>query len=310
MSPSRRFARFASAIVFLLSAANTVAQTSDCAVPQGNTRSILPQHSANLIGLYTSQDAGYLYGMTQFGFVRAPLSDPANPRPLMLGQHGQKFQNGGVVPMICDCWQMGTTMAFAEAPGGSARVFFDNNSSTQGGGLPGQVGRADGTGAPGFGQQIDLPNYSAGVGIAAIYLPASGKFIGYSRDRPRSTSWTPRRRRGILRRAPRCARSRAFPGAASFASRRHASRSPASRMTSTSSSAPCRTARWRRSASPRSIRPRASRPSARACPRSPSRTPRTSPSSTTASSFFRRRGRAGSRSTSTRPPSSAAPSPA
>lgn len=178
MNPLRRLTVLALALAFFSAAGAAFAQT-DCAVRQGNQRSLLPRFSAVLIVLTTSNDARYLYGLVSFGMVRAPITNPANASPLSLVQIGRKFDNGGIIPMNCDCYQMGTTMAFAEAPDGSARMFM-NNHRTDGSGLPAHVARASGTGDPSFGQQVLIPAPAGiGFGIGAIYLPASGKFIGY-----------------------------------------------------------------------------------------------------------------------------------
>lgn len=157
------------------------AQTAGCAVVTTIGAGALPNYSGTLQGvLSTAGGTSYVYILTQYGFVRASLTDPAHPGPLQLAQVGKKTSlgdNGGVVPMICDCWQGGTTMDAAESPTGVSRMISDWRAG--GGGLPAQMAEADIGVLPAFGQQISVPGVPLGSRIAALYLPASGKYVGY-----------------------------------------------------------------------------------------------------------------------------------
>ena len=163
---------------------------SGCGVLEGSDSDILPVFSGTLPDVVTTAGGSrFLTVLTNWGFVRASLANPASPSALAIGNVGLRTSigsppdyNGGKIPIYCDCAQGGSTMAVAEAPNGSARMFSDWRAAVQGGGLAGQVGRADGLGAPAFAQQISVPQTALGTVLAALYLPASSKFIGYFPD--------------------------------------------------------------------------------------------------------------------------------
>jgi hypothetical protein len=146
ISPSK----FLAFCLVVFAVASIASAQSTCGIYQSNSRYTVPANSGNITGITTAGGSQYLYVMTQFGFARSSLALPGNPSSWALGQIGLKFQNGGRVPMVCDCWQGGTTMDVAEAPDGSSRMMSDWYASRQGGGLPGQVARATGGGAPDF----------------------------------------------------------------------------------------------------------------------------------------------------------------
>jgi PKD repeat protein len=156
------------------------AQTT-CVSTTGQVTTQLPANSGSLQGIFAMpQGSRYLYLMTQYGIARGSLADPANPGPFVLAQIGHKsiggVDNGGKVPMVCDCWQGGTTIDAAEAADGSARMISDWN--LRGGGLAAEVATADASNNVAFGQQIDIGSRVLGARVASFYL-ASGKFIGY-----------------------------------------------------------------------------------------------------------------------------------
>src|SRR5678816_940037 len=133
------------------------AQTT-CVSTTGQVTTQLPANSGSLQGIFAMpQGSRYLYLMTQYGIARGSLADPANPGPFVLAQIGHKsiggVDNGGKVPMVCDCWQGGTTIDAAEAADGSARMISDWN--LRGGGLAAEVATADASNNVAFGQQID-----------------------------------------------------------------------------------------------------------------------------------------------------------
>jgi len=157
-------------------------------VSSGSDLDTLPQYSGTPAdALSAAGGTSFLYVLTNWGFARASLADPANPTSILLGNVGLRYDfttapptpNGGKVPINCDCAQGGSMMAVAESPGASARMFSDWRAAMQGGGLPGQVGRVDGALPPAFAQQVNVPQAPIGTRVAAIHLPASGKFIGY-----------------------------------------------------------------------------------------------------------------------------------
>ena len=150
---------------------------SGCGTSLGSSRYTFPQFTQNVDGVAVG--SRYLYILTQYGFARASIADPGNPQPWSLAQIGLRFGNGGVVTMDCDCWQGGNTWDFAEAPDGSVRMVSDWNAAKQGGGLPGQLARADGAGNLAFGQQIAASQVPQGSQMAAIYLPLSNRYVAY-----------------------------------------------------------------------------------------------------------------------------------
>lgn len=186
--PTSRVAAAAVALVLLLAAVG-YAQTPDCGVLQASTDRGLPNFSGTLppsADLTTAGGSTWLYVLTQWGFARANLANPANPGPYQLFNVGKYHGNGGVIPVVCDCHQGSNTMAVAQAPDGTARLISDWQPFKQGGptsGLPAQLVQASGGGAMTFGQQIDLgpnTNYTVPLGsrIAAVLLP-NGSYYGY-----------------------------------------------------------------------------------------------------------------------------------
>ena len=186
--PTSRVAAVAVALVLLLAVVG-YAQTPNCGVLQASTDRGLPNFSGTLppsADLTTAGGSTWLYVLTQWGFARANLTNPANPGPYQLFNVGKYHGNGGVIPVVCDCHQGSNTMAVAQAPDGTARMISDWQPFKQGGptsGLPAQLAQASGGGAITFGQQIDLgpnTNYTVPLGsrIAAVLLP-NGSYYGY-----------------------------------------------------------------------------------------------------------------------------------
>ena len=63
---------------------------------------------------------------------RAQLADPANPGPytqIVIGKEGGS-NNGGIIPILCDCHQGGNTMDVAEAPDGTVARDLATGSPT------------------------------------------------------------------------------------------------------------------------------------------------------------------------------------
>ena len=172
-------------LALLGSAAPTLAQ--QCAIAQGSASTQLPKDSATLPDFMTTAgNSSYLYVATQWGMARGSLSNRANPSNFTIVQIGKEagYDNGGVIPVLCDCHTGFNMMDAAEAPDGSARVLSDFDPAHKGtrgspAGLLGQVTRADGAGIMTYGQQINFSYVSTSAKPAAIYLPSAQKFFGY-----------------------------------------------------------------------------------------------------------------------------------
>ena len=173
---------FRSLAVLLLAAlasSSSVQAQQNCAVVLGSSGAALPPFSGTVPGAFTTGgNSNYVYVLTQYGFARGSLTDPARPGPFQLIQVGKKStsgDNGGVVEMFCDCWTGGSTMDVGEASDGSVRMLSDWRS--RGGGLQAQVARADGSSSPSFGNQIETAGTPLGSRVAALALPS--KYVGY-----------------------------------------------------------------------------------------------------------------------------------
>ena len=163
-------------------------QAADCGVLLGNSSITLPLYTGTLPGsadMSLGGNSSYLYVLTQWGMVRGSLADPANPgsfTQIVIGKEGGS-NNGGIIPILCDCHQGGNTMDVAEAPDGSSRVISDWQPFKQGGGdsgLGAQLATTLGSGVIAFGNQIDTPSdVPLGSRVSAVYLPSSGKYFGY-----------------------------------------------------------------------------------------------------------------------------------
>ncbi|HYB53475.1 MAG TPA: hypothetical protein VEG84_06390, partial [Thermoanaerobaculia bacterium] len=166
--------------LFCLASASP-AQTG-CAPTTGTAAAGLPNFSGTIVpNVFAIPPGGqYLYMKTQYGVVRGSLANPAAAGPFKLAQIGDKtmggVDNGGKVPLNCDCYQPSLTMDAAEAPDGTARMITDWNNL--GGGLGAEVAVADSANNMYFGQQIDDGTRVQGSRVAALYL-ASGKYVGY-----------------------------------------------------------------------------------------------------------------------------------
>ena len=163
-------------------------QAADCGILLGNSSTTLPLYTGTLPGsadMSLGGNSSYLYVLTQWGMVRGSLADPANPgsfTQIVIGKEGGS-NNGGIIPILCDCHQGGNTMDVAEAPDGTSRVISDWQPYKQGGGdsgLAAQLATTLGSGVMAFGNQIDLPSdVPLGSRISAVYLPSNGKYFGY-----------------------------------------------------------------------------------------------------------------------------------
>src|SRR5512138_2628311 len=191
-SAARSFLLFISAAFFWFGPADASAQTPGCATLQGSAATqSLPRFAGTLTAGNLSTAGGngnYLYVLTQWGFARASLADPANPtaftQVVIADEPGSG--NGGLIQLTCDCHQGGTAFDAAEAPDGSARMISDFNAARLAPTIlaPSQVARADGSGNVRFGQQAKIGNgrdgsIAQGLRIAAIYVASSGKYFGY-----------------------------------------------------------------------------------------------------------------------------------
>ncbi len=137
----------------------------------------------------------YLYVLTQWGISRVSLANnPGNPtgyNSVIVGREGGS--SVGIIPILCDCHQGSQFFDVAENSDGSgtARMIEDWIPWTQGGppppndpngnfsGLPAQATMATGAGAPGFGQQVDLPNRVPPGGRSTVVYTGNGKYFAY-----------------------------------------------------------------------------------------------------------------------------------
>ena len=147
MKVTSRALSLLAAAALLWSHATAARAQSGCG-PQGTPASTsLPRFAGSLTGgnLATAGNSGYLYVVTQWGFARASLADPANPtgfsQVIIADEPGSG--NGGLIALSCDCHQGATSFAAAEAPDGSSRMISDFNAAKQAGTLlaPGQAAR-------------------------------------------------------------------------------------------------------------------------------------------------------------------------
>src|SRR5258705_5222 len=88
----------------------TAARAQSGCGPQGTPASTsLPQFAGSLTGgnLSTAGSSSYLYVVTQWGFGRASLADPAHPgnfsQVVIANEPGSG--NGGLISLSCDCHQ-------------------------------------------------------------------------------------------------------------------------------------------------------------------------------------------------------------
>ncbi len=162
-------------------------QAADCGVLLGNSSVTLPQYSGTLPGsadMSLGGNSSYLYVLTQWGMVRGSLADPANPgsfTQIVIGKEGGS-NNGGLIPILCDCHQGGNTMDVAENPNGDARVISDWQPFKQGGGdsgLGAQLATASGGGRDGLRQPARHP-FGRAARLAHLGgLYRAGKYFGY-----------------------------------------------------------------------------------------------------------------------------------
>lgn len=154
----------------------------DCGIRGTQDQQAHPPYSGTLPNLLTTANGDkYIYTATEWGFARAPLTNPSSPGPLQLIQIGQKFvpgDNGGLIFMGCDCYQGASTMDAAEAPDGSSRMISDWVASYTNV-LKGMVATTTGASSPAFGDQVNINQVALGSNVAAIYHPASGRYFGY-----------------------------------------------------------------------------------------------------------------------------------
>lgn len=167
--------------------AGVVRAQTPCAVAGGSSTVSLPQYSGSISpdALSTGTEGNFLYVMTQWGFARGNLSNPANPAAFSLKNIGREpgTNNGGVIPLTSDCHQGASIFDIAEAPDGSSRMISDFlPSCADPAALHGELAKTDGGGPTDFGQQIAVDPVPSASKIAAIYLApplGSGRYIGY-----------------------------------------------------------------------------------------------------------------------------------
>ena len=185
------------ALGLLALASPTLAQVCDQTPPVVATTA-LPSGSGTIPpsgDLALGVNGDYLYVLTQWGISRVSLANnPGNPggyNSVIVGREGGS--SVGIIPILCDCHQGSQFFDVAENSDGSgtARMIEDWIPWTQGGppppndpngnfsGLPAQATMATGAGAPGFGQQIDLPNRVPPGGRSTVVYTGNGKYFGY-----------------------------------------------------------------------------------------------------------------------------------
>ncbi len=167
-------------------APRAVAQTG---CPGGTTSALAPQFPNNTSNISDHVWTGdtWIYALSTYGFTRTNIVNPDLPGPAQLAQVGYDRGNpdrqggGGKVVVDCDCHNGGTTMGVAEnLSTGDSRVISDWQPYYENGAASMPLQAARGIGATfDFAQQIHAGPVSVGAPIAAIYLPSSGKYIGY-----------------------------------------------------------------------------------------------------------------------------------
>jgi len=181
INPLRLSCRLGILSCLLLLALCPPASAQNCAVPQANSDVVLPAFSGTIAGDAISTGSGndYVYVLTQWGFARGSLAaDPGNPagfnQVIIAEEPGSG--SGGLIQVTCDCHHGGTLFDVAEAPDGSARL-ISNYTARDSRLTNAELVRADGSGSLRFGQQV----FSGTIRWkpTAIYLPSSGKYIGY-----------------------------------------------------------------------------------------------------------------------------------
>ncbi len=180
--------RLLASLAIAASIGTAALQAADCGIPLGTSITTLPLYTGTLPGsadMSLGGNSSYLYVLTQWGMVRGSIADPSNPgsfTQIVIGKEGGS-NNGGIIPILCDCHQGGNTMDVAENPNGDSRVISDWQPFKQGGGNSGlgaQLAMTTGPGVMAFGNQIDIPSdVPLGSRISAIYLPGTGKYYGY-----------------------------------------------------------------------------------------------------------------------------------
>lgn len=165
----------------LLLALSPPAAAQTCAVPLGNSTVVLPDFSGTIVGDAISTGSGnnYVYVLTQWGFARGSLAaDPGNPagfnQVIIAEEPGSG--SGGLIKVTCDCHHGGTLFDVAEASDGSARL-ISNYTARDSRLTNAELVRADGTGNLRFGQQVFAGSIQGHP--TAVYLPSTGKFLGY-----------------------------------------------------------------------------------------------------------------------------------
>src|SRR5262252_171473 len=164
----------------------TVATTS---LPRGY--GTIPPSGDMAIGV----NGDYLYVLTQWGISRVSLANsPGNPagyQSVIVGREGGS--SVGIIPILCDCHQGWQFFDIAENSDGSGTVRMigdwvpyaqggpppPNDSNGNFSGLPAQATMASGGGAPGFGQQIDLPDRVPLGGRVATVYTGNGNYFAY-----------------------------------------------------------------------------------------------------------------------------------
>jgi len=185
-SISRVFA--ASLVGALAIAGAAIGQSANCGILQGNATTGLPSNTGTLPptgDLSLGGGTSYLYVLTQWGFARSSLANPANPAPYSLTNVGLFQGNGGVVQINCDCQQAWNSSDVAEGSGGTSRMIgdwlpYDLDSTPPLSGQPAQLAQTTGGGSPTFGQQIFLPDsVPQSSRVAALYVDSTQKYFGY-----------------------------------------------------------------------------------------------------------------------------------
>ena len=163
------------------------ASAQNCGTLLSQDEEHYPQYSGALQDLLsTGNNDAYIYAATQWGYVRASLSNPSSPGPLKLIQVGGKslglVSNGGLIPMSCDCGQGMSTFAVADAVGGTSKIVSNWIAPSWSTIDPGVAVQTSGGGDPVFGDILNVRDVGGSSQVAAMYFPGTGKYFGYMPD--------------------------------------------------------------------------------------------------------------------------------
>ena len=103
---ARVFRGIASSLVLLALSAPVLIGQTDCGLALAHATTALPANTGTLPpsgDMSLGGGSSYLYVMTQWGWARSSLTNPANPTPYNLTNVGLFQGNGGVIQKAKSC---------------------------------------------------------------------------------------------------------------------------------------------------------------------------------------------------------------